>query len=420
MTQTIPVTTFESLLFEAMEQFASGSNEANRLQHLDKAKTLSLPQKKSEAYKFTPILNELNKRFTIIQVADRNDLDLTTWNTIKETQANNHIVFVNGFYHSTYSEINDHSLTVSENAKIENTNEEMIQDVFFHLNQASTPGTLSLTSKKGKTAKPIVIYHIVTASVENTVISPSVKIEAEESSVLNIFEKTVILTQKPVFLNKVTYSHTAKNASINLTKIQNNGKEVVEVDGFFNDQERDSRFYINTYTFGGGLIRNNLWIRQNDQNCESHMHGLYLINGTSHVDNYTAVDHRNPNCYSNELYKGILDEKSTAVFNGKIYVRPGAQQINAFQANNNISLSEHATIHTKPQLEIWADDVKCSHGCTIGQLDKEALFYLKARGLDDKTAKAMLLVAFAEASFEHVPFDFVKGYLHDLIQDRLN
>lgn len=420
MTQTIPVTTFESLLFETLEQTIQKTGDPRKMSHFEQAKILGFPQKKSEAYKFTPILNELNKRFTSVQIAKPMDLDLQTWNTIKETQTENHIVFINGKYHSVYSETNDPALSIVENIKIDSTNEEMIQDLFYQLNQASTPGSLSLTSKKGKTANPVVIYHIVTEATENAMVSPCIILASEESSTLSIFEKTVVLTHKPVFLNKITYCHTAKNSTINLTKIQNNGSEIVEVDGIFNDQDRDSKFYINTYTFGGGLIRNNLWIRQNDQNCESHMHGLYLINGNSHVDNYTAVDHRNPNCYSNELYKGILDEKSTAVFNGKIYVRPGAQQINAFQSNNNISLSEHATIHTKPQLEIWADDVKCSHGCTIGQLDEEALFYLRARGLDEKTAKAMLLVAFAEASFEHIPFEYVKVYLHEMIQNRLN
>ena len=156
-----------------------------------------------------------------------------------------------------------------------------------------------------------------------------------------------------------------------------------------------------------------------DENCETHMHGLYLLDGTTHVDNHTTVDHKVPNCYSNEVYKGIADGKSIAVFNGKIFVRPNAQQTNAFQANNNILLSDLATIHTKPQLEIWADDVKCSHGCTIGQLDTEALFYLQARGIDRQSARSLLLIAFAEDTLEYVPFDFLKDEIDQLIQSRL-
>ncbi|MDH5610626.1 MAG: SufD family Fe-S cluster assembly protein, partial [Cyclobacteriaceae bacterium] len=167
------------------------------------------------------------------------------------------------------------------------------------------------------------------------------------------------------------------------------------------------------------LIRNNLDVRLNGENCETHMHGLYLINGKCHVDNHTSADHMKPNSYSNELYKGIVDENARAVFNGKIFVRPQAQQTNAFQSNKNISLSDQAMVHTKPQLEIWADDVKCSHGCTIGQLDQEAIFYLRARGLDKQSAKALMLVAFAEESFAYVPFDFLKEELHAIILNRL-
>ena len=150
------------------------------------------------------------------------------------------------------------------------------------------------------------------------------------------------------------------------------------------------------------------------------MYGLYLLDGKSHVDNHTVVDHKFPNCDSNELYKGIVDGSSTGVFNGKIFVRQPAQKTNAFQANNNVSLSDSATIHTKPQLEIWADDVKCSHGCTIGELDEEALFYLKSRGIRPQVAKAMLLNAFAEESLAHVQLDLINEEIVNLIHQRLD
>ncbi|MEQ9229717.1 MAG: SufD family Fe-S cluster assembly protein, partial [Cyclobacteriaceae bacterium] len=129
--------------------------------------------------------------------------------------------------------------------------------------------------------------------------------------------------------------------------------------------------------------------------------------------------HKFPNCDSNEMYKGIVDENSTGVFNGKIFVRQPAQKTNAFQANNNVSLSDSATIHTKPQLEIWADDVKCSHGCTVGQLDEEALFYLQSRGIKRPSALAMLLNAFAKESLSHVQLDLINEEIVSLIQERL-
>jgi Fe-S cluster assembly protein SufD len=144
------------------------------------------------------------------------------------------------------------------------------------------------------------------------------------------------------------------------------------------------------------------------------------LNGNTLADNHTVVDHQKPNSFSNELYKGIMDGNSKGVFNGKIYVRPHAQKTNAFQSNRNILMSETASINTKPQLEIWADDVKCSHGCTIGQLDEEALFYLQARGIPHQSAKAMLLYAFALDVLTSIKNETLKAYLDQLISERLH
>jgi Fe-S cluster assembly protein SufD len=149
------------------------------------------------------------------------------------------------------------------------------------------------------------------------------------------------------------------------------------------------------------------------------MYGLYLLDGKTHVDNHTNVDHTKPHAESNELYKGVLADRSRGVFNGKIFVRQDAQKTNAFQQNNNILLSEDATINTKPQLEIWADDVKCSHGCTTGQLDEEALFYLQARGIGKIQAKGLLLYAFAGEVLEHISDKNFRNYLDSLVQERL-
>jgi Fe-S cluster assembly protein SufD len=167
-------------------------------------------------------------------------------------------------------------------------------------------------------------------------------------------------------------------------------------------------------------VRNNFTLVVDGENCESHFHGLYLLHGNTLSDNHTVVDHQKPNSFSNELYKGIMDGHSKGVFNGKIFVRPHAQKTNAFQSNRNILLSDTATVNTKPQLEIWADDVKCSHGCTSGQLDDEALFYLQSRGIPAPTAKAMLLYAFALDVLAPVKNEVVRNYLDGLISDRLH
>jgi Fe-S cluster assembly protein SufD len=152
---------------------------------------------------------------------------------------------------------------------------------------------------------------------------------------------------------------------------------------------------------------------------ESHMYGLYLLDGKTHVDNHTIVDNVMPNCFSNELYKGIMDGESTGVFNGKIFVRKDAQKTNAYQSNKNVLLTDTASVNTKPQLEIFADDVKCSHGCTIGKLDEEALFYLRARGIGERSAKSLLLHAFAVDILDNIKSEPLREYVDKLISERL-
>ena len=150
------------------------------------------------------------------------------------------------------------------------------------------------------------------------------------------------------------------------------------------------------------------------------MYGWYCVKGSTHVDNHTIVDKQMPNSLSNELYKGIIDENATAVFNGKIFVRKDAQKTNAYQSNKNVLLSDTATINTKPQLEIFADDVKCSHGCTVGRLDEEALFYLRARGIGEKAAKALLLHAFAGEILDKIELKPIRDYADRIISERLD
>jgi Fe-S cluster assembly protein SufD len=167
-------------------------------------------------------------------------------------------------------------------------------------------------------------------------------------------------------------------------------------------------------------VRNNLQLSLDGEGIESHMYGLYLLGDDTLADNHTVADHRKPNSFSNEIYKGIMGDSSKGVFNGKIYVRPSAQKTNAFQANRNILLTDKASVNTKPQLEIWADDVKCSHGCTTGQLDEEALFYLQTRGISKETAQAMMLYAFAGEVLENVKHPVIKEYLDKVISERLH
>jgi Fe-S cluster assembly protein SufD len=183
-----------------------------------------------------------------------------------------------------------------------------------------------------------------------------------------------------------------------------------------------AKSYSNTVTISldGGIVRNNLNIVLDAEYCESHLYGLYYQKNTSHIDNHTVVDNAKPNCFSNQLYKGILDDTATGVFNGKIFVRQDAQKTNAYQSNKNILLSDSATVNTKPQLEIFADDVKCSHGCTVGRLDEEGLFYLQSRGITEKNAKSLLLHAFASDILENIQLPQIREYVDQQISQRLD
>jgi Fe-S cluster assembly protein SufD len=155
-------------------------------------------------------------------------------------------------------------------------------------------------------------------------------------------------------------------------------------------------------TLSGELVRNNHNVVLADSNCEAHLNGLFISSGTQQIDNHTLIDHQMPHCESNELYKGIAKDKSSGTFNGKIFVRKDAQKTNAYQSSKNILMSDDATINTKPQLEIYADDVKCSHGTSTGKIDTEALFYLKARGIDEESARKLLLQAFAQELIDKI------------------
>lgn len=394
-----------------------------RTQSFDTFKALGFPGKKTEAYKYSPVDKFIEKNIDFLKV--NGAFALTT----EEVQQHfydlpgTHLVFANGEYSSEMSLVGDEDVSIE--AIDEKHSPQLLEtltgdhDAFAALNAALFSKGLHIHTNNKKARPQIFIYHAFDLREGQVQAYPRLNIEVAELCEIDLIEKLVFVGDGTLFHNVTTEISIDKNATLNLTKNQVYADNHIVVDGIYAHQRRDSKLYFNTFSFSGAMVRNNLNIAQNDEHCESYMNGLYLLDGTSHVDNNTAIDHKMPHSYSNELYKGIVDDKSRGVFNGKIYVRPNAQQTNAFQANNNISLSESATINTKPQLEIWADDVKCSHGCTIGQLDEEAIFYLRTRGLSEISAKALMLVAFAEDTLNHVPVDQMKEEVATIIENRL-
>ncbi len=225
--------------------------------------------------------------------------------------------------------------------------------------------------------------------------------------------------QQKSFTNSVTEVFVGKNASLDHYKLQNKNNASTLINTAFFNLERDARLSTNSITFNGGLIRNETYVTMNGENCEANVMGVYLMDRTQHVDNHIFIDHAYPNCYSNELFKGILDDSASAVFNGHILVRRDAQKTNAYQNNKNILLTDKATVNTKPFLEIYADDVKCSHGATIGQLDQNAMFYLKSRGIGEDNARLLLMYAFAAEVINHITIEPLKIRIDDMVKKRL-
>ena len=219
-------------------------------------------------------------------------------------------------------------------------------------------------------------------------------------------------------INRITEMEVAENANFNHHQLQDLN-ELNLVHSIRTEQAGLSVFSTSVYTFSGAMVRNNLDISVNGEHAETNLNGLHLTQGSEHVDNHTRVDHRVPNCNSNEVYRGVLGGKSTGVFNGKVYVHQDAQITNAYQSNRNILISDSAVMNSKPELEIYADDVKCSHGCTIGQMDKEALFYLRSRGLSTEASINLLLHAFAGEVLEAITNEQLRTLIEGRIAEKM-
>lgn len=382
-----------------------------------------LPTLKSEEYKFTAIAKKLEQSISSFQNAKPFEVSAEEVKAgIPEGFDGTVLVFSNGHLipdlaiqteNLAFSKLSEKPETaIGSIAKAE-------KDPFAALNQSSFDGGVFIQiPKKEVVEKPILLLSFNKAN-EGQLIQPRVWIEAGDFAEVTFITHNINKSEEPYFVNKVVEIKGGVNSQIRYYRVQNEGKNAIEVSNIETNLLQDSRFTSVNISLSGEMVRNNLSLNLLGSNSEGNMYGIYLLNGKTHVDNHTNVDHTIPHAESNELYKGILADQSRGVFNGKIFVRQDAQKTNAFQQNNNILLSEDAIVNTKPQLEIWADDVKCSHGCTTGQLDEEALFYLQARGIDKTQAKGLLLFAFAGEVLEHIKDESFKNYCIDLVQERL-
>lgn len=403
----------------------------NRTNAIEVLKSKGLPGSKQEEYRFTPITKNLEKKFTwkskpvaasitsvgkfLIPAVDAFVLVLVNGSYSKELSAKE---FPKGITVLSLKDAleSNHPVAAKHFDKLVNSE----SDSFAALNTAFwQDGIFIHVSENTTLEKPFLVLHITDSNQESVISHTRILGVIENNSSIHIIEKFDTVGKNPVFNTLSEEFVVGEEASFEYCKIQNDNY-LNQVANTVIHQANSSKVNTFTLTLNGELVRNNFSIIIDGENCESHFHGLYLLNGNTLADNHTVVDHRKPNSFSNEIYKGIMDGNSKGVFNGKIFVRPHAQKTNAFQSNRNIIISDSATINTKPQLEIWADDVKCSHGCTSGQLDEEAMFYLRSRGIAESLAKAMLLYAFAVDVLEPLQHEGLNTYLDNLIAERLH
>ena len=390
---------------------------------------LDFPTSKTEYWKYTRIGKIINKTFGIQHEASDLNIDISNF-LIPELDANI-VVLVNGFFRADLSSIEtENGLKISSLKEVINQSDAFIaahlgeiakaeKELFIALNTyCFTDGVSIDLDKNAVIEKPI---HIINITNSNNLISNTRTIvKAHDNSSVKIIESFVNLQGEESFTNNVSEFFLNPNANVEYNKIQNKAGESYQISTEQVYQRKDSNFTINTITLQGTLVRNNLNIEVQGEGCETNLNGVYLGEEKNHIDNHTMVDHLKPNCNSNEVYKGILDDKSVGVFNGKVFVRPDAQKTNAFQQNNNILLTDDSVINSKPELEIYADDVKCSHGCTIGQLDEEAIFYLQARGVGRKSAINLMITAFVKDALDRVSIPALKAYIDTKIDTRFN
>lgn len=423
----------EILLTQSRDLLNSGTGTEylsdRRTKALKSFENSGFPTTKHEEYKYFNIGKVLKEEFRLAEERElvKSDIEPYFFHEVKC----NRLVFINGKYSHELSSLED-SEDVLNIKRFEDTDGDILEkyfakevyssnDPFAELNTALAQHGVYIKIPINKVVEyPVFLHFFSDASESNTFIQNRNLIIAEENSQVTLTSTYHTFGENISFLNEVTEVILQENANVTYYKLQDDNPKSVNIGGTTVTLEGKSVFNSGTITLNGAMVRNNLNVILKAEYSEANFYGLYFTKDRQLVDNHTMVDHAVPNCESNELYKGIIDDKSTGVFNGKIFVKQDAQKTNAFQSNKNILLTKDATMNTKPQLEIFADDVKCSHGATIGQLEEEPLFYLRSRGIGEDSAKAMLLVAFAQDIIDYIKIDALKEYLSKAIEERLS
>jgi Fe-S cluster assembly protein SufD len=393
---------------------------------------LGLPTAKSEAYRYTPVEKFIQGVYEMEFEANPFHIDLKDLFKCDIPELDTHVVLVlNGFYYSV-----NYSGNLPSGVIICGLNEASVRypDIFStHYSRyadTSADGLVALNTLFARDGIFIYIPHntVIEKPIQIINLSHSFKnlriirrnlIIAGDNSVASIVVCDHTLCNYSYQTNSLTEIFTGNNAYVDYNRFQNENSSSIQINNLFVHQLKDSRFNSSCIFLHGGLIRNNFYVTLNGTNCDTNLNGLFLCDDKQHVAHFVLVNHISPNCKSNQLFKGILDDEATGSFNGKILVQPNAQKTQAYQKNNNILLSPAARMNTKPHLEIYADDVKCSHGATVGQLNNDAMFYLRSRGISEKEARHLLMYAFANEIISKISIPILKDRIIELVDKRL-
>jgi Fe-S cluster assembly protein SufD len=387
---------------------------------------LGFPGPRDEDWKFTNLAALAKLPFKLAGTREKNDLTLAALEQSAFSVGDGHrLVFVNGQYAPELSSCTalPRGVEIGSLARVLQEDsirlEPHLAKVASYQNQAFTAlntafmrdGAFISLPAGAIVEKPICLFFVATAACDGCVTHPRNLILAGANSAAQIVEAYLGGAGDVYFTNAVTEVVAGDNARIEHYKLQQESTEAFHVATLQLQMERGSTFTSQYLGFGGGLVRNEVRAHLGAEGCECTLNGLYVASGRQHMDNFTVIDHAMPRCASHELYKGILDDNAHGVFNGKIFVHQDAQKTDAKQTNQTLLLSEDAVINTKPQLEIYADDVKCTHGATVGQLDAEAIFYLRSRGIGLAQARALLTFAFANDIVSRVKVEPLRARL---------
>lgn len=394
---------------------------------------IGIPDFKNEDYKYTSLKTIFSRDYKYYFSYQKQEVDLHDVFKCDVPELKTHLVLlVNGWYYIRNQQIGElpEGVIIGSLQQIANKKPELLKNYYNKQAELSEDSTVALNTAFAKDGlfiyvpknviieKPIQVVNLMRGN-EHAFISQRNLIIAEENSQVKLVVCDHSLSENEFLYNTVTEAFIADSAIVDYYTVQNQHNQTKTINSTFFKQNTKSNLLTHMATLHGGLVRNNLKVSFNGEYAEANIFGMSFTDKNQHVDNFSVIEHAKPNCYSNQVYKNVLDENSTGAFAGRIHVLRDAQKTNAFQRNNNVLLSDTALMQTKPQLIIDADDVKCSHGATVGQIDREALFFLRSRGIGENKARLMMMNAFAYEVIQNIRVEPLRDRINDLVDKRL-